>query len=98
MFTLTNMVGSLIAIGMFGAIFMVPLLLQNVLGQTAMKTGLIMFPASLASGIMMPLSGRLFDKYGARWVAFFGLIIVSWTTYEMNGFNQLTPFIMMTFW
>jgi EmrB/QacA subfamily drug resistance transporter len=97
-FTLSVIIGSMLAIGMFGAIFLVPILLQSVLGQTAMKTGLIMFPAALASGIMMPLSGRLFDKYGARGVVIFGLALVTWSTYVMKDFNALTPFAAMTIW
>jgi hypothetical protein len=40
--------------------------LQNVLGQTAMKTGLIMFPAALASGIMMPISVSSLISMGLR--------------------------------
>lgn len=91
-------IGSLLAMGMFGAIFLIPILLQNVLGQTAMKTGLIMFPAAIASGIMMPLSGKLFDKYGAQGIVIVGLVLVTWTTYAMNGFNDLTPYAVMTVW
>ena len=98
LFTISVIIGSLLAMGMFGAIFLVPILLQNVLGQTAMKTGLIMFPAAIASGIMMPISGRLFDKYGARGIVITGLVLVTWTTYVMNGFNDLTPYAIMTLW
>ena len=98
LFTISVIISSLLAIGMFGAIFLIPMLLQNVLGQTAMKTGLIMFPAAIASGVMMPLSGKLFDKYGARGIVIGGLILVTWTTYAMNGFNDLTPYLVMTVW
>ncbi len=98
LFTMSVIIGSLLAMGMFGAIFLIPILLQNVLGQTAMKTGLIMFPAAIASGIMMPLSGKLFDKYGAQGIVIVGLVLVTWTTYAMNGFNDLTPYAVMTVW
>ncbi|PKM76900.1 MAG: MFS transporter [Firmicutes bacterium HGW-Firmicutes-15] len=98
LFTMSVIIGSLLAMGMFGAIFLIPMLLQNVLGQTAMKTGLIMFPAAIASGVMMPLSGKLFDKYGARGIVIGGLVLVTWTTYAMNGFNDLTPYAVMTVW
>jgi len=97
-FTLSVIIGSCLAIGMFGAIFLVPVLLQSVLGQTAMKTGLIMFPAALASGVMMPISGRLFDKYGARGIVIFGLTLVTGTSYIMKDFSALTPFATMTMW
>lgn len=97
-FTLSIIIGATLAIAMFGAIFLVPMLLQNVLGQSAMKTGLILFPAALASGIVMPISGRLFDKYGARGIVIGGLMLVCWTTYIMASFDQMTPFSAMTWW
>lgn len=97
-FTISTIVGSVLNIGMFGAIFLLPLLLQNVLGQTAMKTGLILFPAALATAVMMPISGRIFDKYGARWVVTTGMILVTWTTFHVSLFNESTPFIVMTAW
>lgn len=97
-FSISVIIGSIISIGMFGAIFLLPLFLQRVLGQTAMQTGLIMFPAAFASGLMMPISGRIFDKYGARWTVIFGLAIVVWTTYMMGTFNANTSFAAMTIW
>jgi EmrB/QacA subfamily drug resistance transporter len=97
-FSLTVILSAILAIGMFAVIFLFPILLQSVLGQTAMKTGLIMFPAALAAGIMMPISGRLFDKYGARNIVLFGLALIIWTTYTMKDFNAFTPFATMTMW
>ncbi|MGE5416065.1 MAG: DHA2 family efflux MFS transporter permease subunit [Acidobacteriota bacterium] len=98
LYTISSLISCALSIGLFGAIFMVPLLLQNVLGQSAMKTGIIMFPAAIASAIMMPIGGRLFDRYGARGVVSVGLGIVAWTTYVMSGFNALTPYGVMTIW
>ncbi|MGE5397631.1 MAG: DHA2 family efflux MFS transporter permease subunit [Chitinophagales bacterium] len=98
LFTISVVIGSFLSIGMFGAIFLMPMLLQNVLGLTAMKTGIIMFPAALASGVMMPLGGRLFDRYGARGVVLAGLALVTGTTFVMSGFNAETTFAAMTWW
>jgi MFS family permease len=63
-----------------------------------MQTGLILFPAALASGLMMPISGRLFDKYGARTIVAGGLAILVWTTYMMHTFDEITSFTVMTLW
>lgn len=98
LFALSNIIGAMLAIGLFGAIFLMPILIQNVLGQTAMKSGLITFPAAIASGLMMPISGKIFDKYGARGIVIIGLVITTWTTYIMSGFNLITPFAAITFW
>lgn len=97
-FTMAVVIGSIISIGMFGVIFLFPLFLQNVLGQTAMQTGIIMFPAALASGLMMPISGQIFDRYGPRVIVAGGLLIVAYTTWMMAMFNEFTPFAWMTFW
>lgn len=98
LFTISTVIGSVLNIGMFGAMFLLPLLLQNVLGQTAMKTGLILLPAALATAVMMPVSGKWFDKHGARGVVVSGLVLVTFTTYILSGFNALTPFAVMTGW
>ncbi|MCR4400446.1 MAG: MFS transporter, partial [Syntrophomonadaceae bacterium] len=71
---------------------------QSVFGLRAMTTGLIMFPAALASGLMMPLSGKMFDRYGPRGVVLTGLAVVVWTTYMMADFNQMTPYLVMSAW
>lgn len=97
-FTISNIIGSILSIGLFGAIFLMPILIQNVLGQTAMKSGLIMLPAALVSGLVMPISGKLFDRYGARWIVMVGLALITLTTYMMGTFNDLTPFAVMTMW
>ncbi len=97
-FTLAVILGSILSVSLFGAIFLMPIMIQNVLGQTAMKSGLILFPAALVSMVVMPISGRLFDRFGARGIVIIGLALLTWTTYKMGSFNDLTPFAAMTMW
>lgn len=97
-FAISIVVSSIISIGMYGVIFLIPLLLQSILGQSAMQTGLILFPAALASGIVMPFSGRLFDRYGPRTIVVGGLAVLVVTTYMLHTFNAMTPFSVMIFW
>lgn len=98
LYTISTFVGIALNVGMFGAMFLLPLLLQSVLGQTAMKTGLILLPAALSTAVMMPISGRIYDKYGGRVIVPLGLAIVTFTTYEMCTFSDLTPYSVMIFW
>lgn len=98
LFTISTIIGSFLNIGMFAAMFLIPILLQNVLGQTAMKTGLILFPAAIATAIFMPLSGKIFDKFGARTIVLIGLIIVTLTTLMVGRFNAMTSFSVMIIW
>ena len=83
---------------MNGAIFLEPILIQNVLGQTSLTSGLITFPTAIATGVMMPISGWIYDRYGARTIAIVGIAITAWTTYMMHTFNALTAFSVMTIW
>ncbi|MBP1994447.1 DHA2 family efflux MFS transporter permease subunit [Paenibacillus eucommiae] len=64
-------------IALIGSILMVPLFLQNLLGYTPLESGLTTLPMALGSVVFMPIGGRLFDKVGARPLAFVGLIIIS---------------------
>ncbi|PKM76720.1 MAG: MFS transporter [Firmicutes bacterium HGW-Firmicutes-15] len=97
-FALSTLVGSILFIGIFGATFFLPILLQNVLGQTAMHTGLILFPGALVMGLMMPISGRIFDKSGGRSLIIGGIALATWTTYMMHDINGLTPFWVISAW
>ncbi|TJY40755.1 DHA2 family efflux MFS transporter permease subunit [Cohnella pontilimi] len=62
---------------MFGTLFMVPLFLQQSQGYSPIKTGLLMLPQALASGLFMPLGGKLSDKFGARPLVFAGMAITT---------------------
>lgn len=54
-----------------------PLLLQNGLGVSATVTGAVMLPAALVGLVMSPISGMLFDRFGARWVAIGGTALMA---------------------
>lgn len=97
-FVLSVIISCIISIGMYAVMFMIPIMLQSVLGLSAMQTGIIMFPAALTSGAMMPISGRIFDRFGARGTVLFGLAILVVTTYVIGTFSALTTFAAMTLW
>lgn len=88
LFTLTTVLGMVVFIAMIGAATVLPLLMQNMLGFTALESGLMLLPGALIMGFMNPITGRIFDKFGARWLAIVGLVIVTVTTFM---FTNLTP-------
>ena len=94
-FTLSMLISVITTFAMFGGVFLVPLYMQNLRGLTAMQTGLIMFPSAIATGIMMPISGRLFDRYGAKWLTITGLSILIVSTYALTrlGVDTSTDYI-----
>ncbi|WP_395308788.1 DHA2 family efflux MFS transporter permease subunit [Mycobacterium sp. AMU20-3851] len=52
--------------GLFGAIIMVPLYVQDVLGRSALVAGLTSLPGGLLMGLAGPPVGRVYDRHGAR--------------------------------
>jgi DHA2 family multidrug resistance protein len=48
--------------GLYASVFIFPVFAQNLLGFTAMQTGLILLPGSLATAVMMPFVGKMLQK------------------------------------
>ncbi|MGM0942426.1 MAG: DHA2 family efflux MFS transporter permease subunit [Bacillota bacterium] len=91
-FTLTTVLGMVAFMAMIGAAVVLPLLAQNMLGFTALESGLMLLPGAVVMGIMNPITGRLFDKFGARWLAIIGLTIVTVTTFMFTDLSTDTTF------
>lgn len=86
---------------LFGAIFLLPQFLQQARGFGAFDTGMILLPQAIASMIVMPFAGYLFDRIGVRWLVVVGLGLVSGATYHYSqvdvtttGKDLLLPLIM----
>jgi MFS family permease len=79
-----------VTVAMYASILLMPLFLQNFRGLGAMDTGLIMFPQALAAGLVMPISGRLFDKIGPRPLILFGLLLLAYATWQLRALDVTT--------
>lgn len=97
-FTLSTIISSIIQVAMIVVIYLFPILMQSVLGQTAMKTGMVLLLPAVATAVVMPISGNLFDKYGARYLIIFGMIIMTISSYAMKNFDMSTSYATMIFW
>ena len=87
-FTITTVLGMVTFMVMIGSAVVLPLYMQTMLGFSAFESGLALLAGAVLQGIMNPITGRLFDKYGARYLAITGLSLIVVTTF-MFGF--LTP-------
>lgn len=89
--TVSTIATGLAAVALFGGVFLVPLFTQTVQGYSALQTGLILMPAALVSGLVMPFAGRLFDRVGAVPLGVTGLGIVAVTTYMLHNLTIDLP-------
>ncbi len=60
-------------IGMYGSIFLIPLLLQHGLAHSAVVTGNLLLLGGLALAASIALSGRLVDRFSSQLVVLIGL-------------------------
>lgn len=79
-FTIATAIGMIGFLGLIGLETLIPLYMQEMRGFTALDSGLVLLPGALISGLMSPLTGMFFDKYGARVLAFTGLTIMTGAT------------------
>jgi MFS family permease len=56
---------------------LVPLYYQAVRGQSALDAGLLMAPGGIGAMCLMPVAGRLTDRYGPTWLPASGLPLVA---------------------
>jgi len=92
MFALSSAISIVISVAMFSAMILMPIYVQTIRGISPMDSGLLMLPGAIVMGIMSPITGKLFDKYGARSLAVFGLIITIVTTYYFSKISMDTAY------
>ncbi|XKF67533.1 DHA2 family efflux MFS transporter permease subunit [Virgibacillus necropolis] len=96
MFTITTMIGMIAFIGLIGAETMLPIYMQNMAGFTAIESGIMIMPGALLMGFMSPITGRIFDKIGARWLVIIGLAILTVTTFLFTDLTANTSLTYLT--
>lgn len=68
--------------------FVMPFFLQNILGFSPSKVGMMIFPVSLTVMVSAPLGGRFSDKIGVRIPATIGLVVISLTIFSFIFLNK----------
>ncbi|WP_286185171.1 DHA2 family efflux MFS transporter permease subunit [Bacillus sp. SD075] len=94
MFTLTTIINIGVTMMMYADMMLLPLYLQNARGFTALESGLLMLPGALLMGLLSPAVGKLFDRFGAKWLSIIGIAIIIISTF---GFIDLTDSTSYTF-
>ena len=75
------------------SMILLPLYLQNGLGLAALTAGLVLLPGGLVNGIMSPITGRLFDKYGPRGLVLPGFIIMVIMLWNLSNVTTTTSLL-----
>ncbi|WP_059103571.1 MDR family MFS transporter [Shouchella shacheensis] len=95
-FTLTTVIGMLVFVALVGPATLLPIFMQNTQGFSALETGLTIMPGAILMGIMSPITGRIFDKVGARTLSIVGLALVFITSAMYTNLSTTTPLTYLT--
>ncbi|TDL70841.1 DHA2 family efflux MFS transporter permease subunit [Paenibacillus amylolyticus] len=80
---------------MLSSMLILPMYLQQGMAVTALTAGLVLLPGSLLNGFLSPIMGRLFDKFGPKWLVIIGMAIVSVVLFLYTGIEATTSLGMI---
>ena len=70
---------------LYGAMLLIPLYAQQVLGYGTFAAGLLLVPQGVGALLSRPLAGTLTDRTGARWIVVAGFVLVAIGTLPFVG-------------
>ena len=92
-FTLAAILSGVTNMALVGAEMVLPLYIQNIRGESAFHSGLMLLPGALVMGAMMPITVAIFDKYGAKRLAITGMFILTAATLPFAFLTKDTPIL-----
>jgi MFS family permease len=88
----------MITISLYSGTYLTPVFLQNIQRMSALDTGLILFPASLAMAIFMPITGKLYRVVGPIWLMTAGILMIGIGTWKMGHLSVEVSHGYIMFW
>ncbi|MGY0402137.1 MDR family MFS transporter [Carnobacterium jeotgali] len=92
-YRLNLIISFVLTAGMYGAIMLLPIYLQNIREMTPMESGMTLLPGAIVMAVMSPITGRMFDKYGSKRLAMSGLTLVTIGTFIIGLIDLNTPIV-----
>lgn len=83
---------TLLTMIMYADMILLPIYLQASRGFSVLDTGLLLLPGALLNAVMSPVSGRLFDKFGAKPLALIGLILTIAAIWGVTDLTETTSY------
>ena len=91
MFSLSLALLCIAMLSLFGMVILLPIYLQTVRGIGSLATGLMLLPGGLLMGLLGPVVGRLFDRYGPMALCTGGAAALAFATWQFSRVGADTP-------
>ncbi len=89
-FTLAFFLTIFRSLGLFGAVFLLPIFLMQVQDRNPLEVGLLMMPGSIVMALASPVAGALTDRFGGRWPASFGVLSIAASLFMYRNLDVLS--------
>jgi len=96
-FTAAAAVAVIYGAGIFGSTYLVPLFVQTVQHATPLAAGLLLMPAGLVMGLLMPLGGYMSDRMSPTVLIMSGLLFFAVSAFWLAGVDANMPFWTIAF-
>jgi EmrB/QacA subfamily drug resistance transporter len=90
-FSSASMTMFFVGTAVFGSMILLPLYWQEIRGQDALHTGLLTAPLGIGMAIVMPIAGKLTDRYGGGPLALIGVVVTTLATIPFGLIGAHTP-------
>ncbi|GAA3055739.1 DHA2 family efflux MFS transporter permease subunit [Pseudonocardia yunnanensis] len=94
-FTIATAMMMLVMAIFLGTVVLLPIYLQNVLMLAPLSTGLLLLPGGLLMGVLGPVVGRLYDRFGARALVMPGAVAISGALWTTTMFSPESPIMVV---
>lgn len=94
-FTLTSIINVVITVIMYADLILLPMYLQNGRGFTALEAGLLLLPGAVINAFLSPVTGKMFDKYGAKPLFITGLVFIIISIWGVLDLTSSTTFLYL---
>jgi EmrB/QacA subfamily drug resistance transporter len=75
---------TIVAMGEFGAVFIISIFLQTVKGLSAFNAGLTFLPMAISVFIFAPVAGVLATRFGPKWVVTTGMVLEAIALFSLS--------------
>ena len=89
-FASATLIGSIMFANLMANMFLLPVFMQEMLGFTALKSGLALMPRALVMLVATPIVGRIYNRVSPRLLVALGLICVAMGSLDMGRFTLQT--------
>ncbi len=89
-FAAGTFIGAIMFANLMSNMFLLPVYMQELLGFTALKSGLALMPRALVMMVTTPIVGRLYNRVSPRLMVAFGVLCVALGSIDMGRFTLLT--------